>query len=94
MYRVKSHTTRSAFRLIKDAPILTAALVFPHGIELLSVKTESALQEQQLQMLLQDFEVNLAGVYGNSVQFDEFVADVIAVKTELLLRDDCDEEVE
>lgn len=94
MYRLKTYSVRSAFKAIQSTPSLTAALVFPHGIELLSVQPETETQEQQLRLLLQDFKAHLVGVYSGSVQFSDFAADVTAVKMELLLRDDLNETID
>jgi cell shape-determining protein MreC len=77
------------FKEIQASSSLTAVLVFAHGIEKLSVRTDSYEQEQQLQKLLKDYKQHLAGIYDASVAFVDLVDDVNTLKTELM-NDPCE----
>lgn len=96
MYRFKQHSARSVFKAIhQNAPSSTAVLVFPHGIEVLAIQSsETESQEPQIQGLLADYRPYLVGVYTPEIRLEDLMADIAAVKTELLLNNDFDETVD
>ena len=75
---------RKLWKELQASATPTAVLVFAHGLERLSVRTETPAQERQLQKLLHDLAAHVVGIYDQTVSFADLVEDVAATQADLL----------
>ncbi len=81
---VTTKTLRTLWKDIAHSPVPVAVLVFEHGLEHFSVRTDTPEQEAQLQKLLRDYEPHLMGVYDRAVSFAEMYDDFLLMTESLL----------
>ena len=78
---------KNLWKSITQTPHPVAVLVFAHGLEHFTVRTETPEQEAQLRQLLADYAANLMGVYDHTITLDEMYDD-FRLTTEKLLDSD------
>jgi hypothetical protein len=79
-----SPSIRALWKELQASATPTAVLVFAHGLERLSVQTQTPAQERQLQKLLHDLAAHLVGIYDQTVSFADLAEDVAATQAELM----------
>jgi uncharacterized protein with von Willebrand factor type A (vWA) domain len=78
------NSPKHLYQAIQQSPHRTAVFVFAHGLERLSMYTETLLQEQQLQKLLRDYARQLVGIYDQSVSLEDLTGDIQSAQEGLL----------
>jgi hypothetical protein len=79
-----SPSIRKLWKELQASSAPTAVLVFAHGLERLSVRTETPAQERQLQKLLHDLAAHVVGIYDQTVSFADLVEDIELTQADLL----------
>jgi glycine cleavage system regulatory protein len=78
----KKHTLRSAWKQVLQQS-KTAVFLFRHGIELLSLESESS--HAQFDKMIKDYEIYLCGVYDASCSLAMFREDIEALSEQVAL---------